>query len=211
MRVNEIFYSIQGESSHQGKPCVFVRLSGCNLRCSFCDTQYAYEEAREISLEDVIGKVESYPCRMVEITGGEPLLQAESFELARRLLDLGFSVLVETNGTIDMHGLDPRAAKIMDIKCPGSGHSHEVRWENLGRLGERDEVKFVISTREDYEWASDIVQRERLASRLAVLFSPAFGRLPPAQLASWILEDGLPVRLNLQIHKYIWKPQERGR
>jgi 7-carboxy-7-deazaguanine synthase len=211
MRVNEIFFSIQGESSHQGTPCVFVRLSGCNLRCRYCDTQYAYDDGEEVPLEEVLGKVTQYPSRIVEITGGEPLLQEESLELARRLLDRGYAVLIETNGTVDVSAVDPRAVRIVDIKCPGSGHSHAILWENLRLLGERDEVKFVITSRDDYEWAKEVVRREGLAEKHAVLFSPAFGSLVPAELASWILQDGLPVRLNLQIHKYIWKPGERGR
>jgi 7-carboxy-7-deazaguanine synthase len=211
MKVNEIFFSIQGESSHQGKPCVFVRLSGCNLRCTYCDTAYACEEGEEIPLERVLERVRACPTGMVEITGGEPLLQEECFALARRLLDDGYEVLVETNGTVDISRLDRRAVKILDIKCPGSGHTHEILWENLAALGERDEVKFVLTSREDYEWAREVLSREKLTARQTVLFSPVFGSLAPRELASWILEDGLPVRLNLQIHKYIWEPGERGR
>jgi 7-carboxy-7-deazaguanine synthase len=211
MRVNEIFYSIQGESTFQGVPCVFVRLSGCNLRCSYCDTAFAYGEGDLLSIDEVLEKINEYTCRTVEITGGEPLLQKDCFELASRLIDSGYTVLIETNGTVDIAGLDRRVVKIIDIKCPGSGHSHEVMWENLELLSEGDEIKFVVSSRDDYEWASEIIVKKKLAERYTVLLSPAYGTIEPGDLASWILEDGMDVRMNLQLHKYIWDPDERGR
>ncbi|MFQ6104182.1 MAG: radical SAM protein [Candidatus Glassbacteria bacterium] len=211
MKVNEIFFSIQGESTYQGIPCVFIRLAGCNLRCRYCDTIYAYHEGTELSVEEVVAKVKRYKCRTVEITGGEPLLQRECPDLAARLLEFGYDVLVETNGTVDISQLDPRAVKIMDVKCPGSGHSHDIMWSNFEVLNEKDEIKFVISSQDDYVWARNIIEEKRLDERHIVLLSPAHGCIEPNELASWMLEDGISARLNLQIHKYIWKPDERGR
>lgn len=206
MKVNEIFKSIQGESSFQGLPCVFVRLTGCNLRCSWCDTTYAYEEGKEISIDDIIQKIESYHTPLVEITGGEPLLQEEVYPLTQRLLDLGYKVLIETNGSLDIGRLDKRIIKILDIKCPGSGETDKIRWENLDKLSPSDEVKFVLTGREDYQWAKGIIERYRLADKVTVLLSVVYGELEPRDLARWILEDNLNVRLQLQLHKYIWGP-----
>ena len=204
MKVNEIFKSIQGESSFQGLPCVFVRLTGCNLRCSWCDTTYAYEEGEEMSVDEIIKKVEGYHTPLVEITGGEPLLQEEVYPLTKRLLDLGYKVLIETNGSLDIGRLDKRVIKILDIKCPGSGESDKMRWENLDRLSPKDEVKFVLSNREDYQWAKGVIERYGLADRVTILLSVVYGRLDPKDLAQWILEDNLNVRLQLQLQKYIW-------
>lgn len=213
MKVNEIFFSIQGESTYQGVPCVFIRLAGCNLRCSYCDTSYARDRVvgEELSITEVLDRVRIYSCSTVEITGGEPLLQKGTFELAEELLDSGYRVMVETNGTIDISSLDPRVIRVVDIKCPGSGHTHEIMWDNLEHLGSGDEIKFVISSRDDYEWAREIIRNRNLADHNTVLLSPAFSLVEPADLAEWILRDGLGVRLNLQIHKYIWKPGARGR
>jgi 7-carboxy-7-deazaguanine synthase len=211
MKVNEIFFSIQGESTYQGMPCVFVRLAGCNLRCSYCDTLYACDEGEDLSPEEVLGKLRKYPCRTVEITGGEPLLHEESSDLALLLLESGYRVLLETNGTLDLSVLDPRIVKIMDVKCPDSGHSHDVMWGNLEQLCEHDEIKFVISSRKDYEWARRIIDEKKLVPGHTILLSPAHGIIEPRDLAAWILQDGLDVRLNLQIHKYVWNPDERGR
>jgi len=211
MKVNEIFLSIQGESTWQGMPFVFVRLSGCNLRCSYCDTTYAYDDGEELTVEQVETRIRQFDCTRVEFTGGEPLLQEECFELASKMARDGYDVLVETNGTLDVSRLDRRVVKIIDIKCPGSGFSHEVMWKNLEILGDRDEIKFVISSREDYEWACRAIKDRILTGKTTVLFSPNFDQLELRDLAAWILEDGLKVRLNVQIHKYIWKPQERGR
>ncbi len=213
MKVNEIFLSIQGESTYQGVPCVFIRLAGCNLRCSYCDTSYARDrvDGEELSITEVLDRVRIYSCSTVEITGGEPLLQKGTFELAAKLLDSGYRVMVETNGTIDISSLDPRVIRVVDIKCPGSGHTHEIMWDNLKHLGSGDEIKFVISSRDDYEWAREIIRDRNLTDHNTVLLSPAFSLIEPADLAEWILRDGLGVRLNLQIHKYIWKPGARGR
>jgi len=211
VEVAEIFKSIQGESTWAGLPCAFIRLAGCNLRCAYCDTVYAYGPGRRMELDEAVRQCAALSCRLVEITGGEPLLQTETPALAQRLLDMGHTVLVETNGTLPIETLPRGAIRIMDIKCPGSGMADRIRWENIERLGKRDEVKFVIGGRMDYEWSRDVLRRYDLAARChAVLFSAVFGLLEPKTLAGWILEDGLPVRLQLQLHKYIWRPDERG-
>ncbi len=208
--VNEIFKSIQGESWFAGLPCVFVRLTGCNLRCKYCDTKYAYEEGEEFSVEEVVDRVAEYNCPMADITGGEPLLQDETPELAKALLQNARTVLVETNGSLDIDVLPKGLVRIVDVKCPDSGESEEMLWENMDQLVKTDEVKFVLQSRPDYEWAKSVVQDHELLRRCMVLFSPAFGVLQPRTLAEWILADNLTVRLNLQLHKYIWSPDKRG-
>ncbi|ABK17668.1 radical SAM protein [Syntrophobacter fumaroxidans] len=212
LRVNEIFHSIQGESGYAGWPCVFVRLTGCNLRCSYCDTRYAYDEGDFVTLREIIGRVRRFDCPLVEITGGEPLLQPETPELVAELLDLGHTVLVETNGSMDISVVDRRCVKIVDFKCPSSGESDANDMENLERLGSRDEIKCVIGTREDYEFAREIerLAAERAGTGSTVCFSPVFGKLEPRELAEWILADRLRVRLGLQLHKIIWEPDTRG-
>jgi 7-carboxy-7-deazaguanine synthase len=211
LTVNEIFHSIQGESSYAGLPCVFVRLTACDLRCAWCDTAYAFSEGRKREIDDVLAEVASYGCRLVEVTGGEPLLQPDVYLLLRGLLDKGHEVLLETGGHVSLERVPAGVVRIMDVKCPGSGESAKMDWDNLSRLGARDEVKFVIADRRDYEYACDVVTRHDLASRVAnVLFSPVFGRMSPAELAAWVLADNLPVRLQLQVHKVIWGPDTRG-
>ena len=211
LTVNEIFYSIQGESSYAGLPCIFVRLTGCNLRCTYCDTRYAYAEGTVMQQEDIIKAVAAYPCTLVEITGGEPLLQKEAPLLIQRLLDKEYCVLLETNGTIDCSGIDPRCIKIMDIKCPSSGAAEHTRLENLSYLTKHDEIKFVIATRDDYEFAKGILPRVcNICASKNIHFSPVSGMIDPAVLAEWILRDGLPVRLHLQLHKLIWPHRQRG-
>jgi 7-carboxy-7-deazaguanine synthase len=211
LRINEIFFSIQGESTWAGRPCAFVRLTGCDLRCSWCDTEYAFHEGRTMRVEEVAEQLLGYGCDLVEVTGGEPLLQAGVFPLIARLLDMGTTVLVETSGASDVSRLDVRAIKVMDLKCPGSGESARNLWSNLEHLTPRDEVKFVIADRADYEWAREVLRRDNLAPRVnAVLMSCVFGRLEPALLAGWILADRLPVRMQLQMHKHIWAPDARG-
>lgn len=210
LKVNEIFKSIQGESWFAGLPCVFVRLTGCNLRCNYCDTKYAYEEGKELSVEEVEEIVGSYGCPMVDITGGEPLLQDETPELAENLLQKTRAVLVETNGSLDINVLPKGIVRIVDVKCPDSGQSRKMFYENMDGLVKTDEVKFVVQSRQDYEWAKSVVEEYELLRRCMVLFSPAFGILEPRVLAEWMLEDNLPVRLNLQLHKYIWSPDKRG-
>jgi 7-carboxy-7-deazaguanine synthase len=210
MRVTEIFHSIQGESSFVGQPCVFIRLTGCPLRCAWCDTEYAFYGGNEQSMEDILGKVESYGCRLVEITGGEPLAQSDAVPLITKLCEQGYDVLIETSGAIDTAAVDTRAHVILDVKCPGSGMSDRMHWPNLDRLGMKDEAKFVLADRADYEWARQVLERHELATRCTVLMSPVFGSLDPRQLAEWVLRDQLPVRLQLQLHKLIWAPDMRG-
>jgi 7-carboxy-7-deazaguanine synthase len=210
MRVTELFYSIQGESTYAGQPCVFVRLTGCPLRCTWCDTEYAFFGGSEVSLERILTKVESYGCRLVEITGGEPLAQSDALALITSLCEKGFEVLIETSGAIDTGAVDARAHVILDVKCPGSGMSDRMHWPNVTRLTAKDQVKFVLTDRFDYEWACQVLARHELADRCTVLMSPVFGSLEPRQLAEWVLADRLPVRLQLQMHKLIWAPDMRG-
>lgn len=211
LTVNEIFYSIQGESTRVGEPCVFVRLTACDLRCVWCDTAYAFYEGRKMSVDEVVAAVEQYECPLVEVTGGEPLLQPDVFPLMSRLLECGKQVLLETGGHRSIADVPPGVVRIMDVKCPGSGESARNDWANLARLAPADQVKFVLTDRTDYEFARDVVRRESLADRVAaVLFSPAHGVLHARQLAEWILADRLPVRLQLQAHKFIWSPETRG-
>lgn len=211
LTVNEIFHSIQGESTHTGRPCVFVRLTACDLRCSWCDTAYAFHEGRRMSVEDVLAEVDRFGCPVVEITGGEPLLQREVVPLMTRLLAAGRTVLIETGGHRSLADVPAAVVKIMDIKCPGSGEAAKMDWSNLARLTATDQVKFVITDRADYEYAREITARERLTERVeAVLFSPVHNVLHPRTLAEWMLADRLAVRLQLQAHKYIWDPNTRG-
>lgn len=211
LTINEIFHSIQGESTHVGRPCVFVRLTACDLRCSWCDTPYAFDEGHKMSVDDVVARVGAYGCDLVEVTGGEPLLQADVYPLMRRLLDAGHTVLLETGGHRSIARVPAGVIRIMDVKCPASGEAGKNDWANLDLLAASDEAKFVIQDRADYEFARDVVRRHDLSARCAaVLFSPVHGVLAPRDLAAWILEDRLPVRLQLQAHKYIWGADVRG-
>ena len=211
LTVNEIFHSIQGESTFAGEPCVFVRLTACDLRCSWCDTAYAFHEGRKMSVDEVMAVVDGFGTQLVEVTGGEPLLQLDVYPLMDRLLACGKTVLLETGGHRSIEKVSERVIRIVDLKCPGSGESDKMDWDNLGRLTRADQVKFVIRDRIDYEYARDIVSREALPSRVAaVLFSPVHGVLEPRILAEWMLADKVPARLQLQAHKYIWSPDARG-
>lgn len=210
MKINEIYKSIQGESTYAGRPCVFIRTTGCNLRCEWCDTPHAFEEGREMTVDTILAQVGSYSCRLVELTGGEPLLQKEAPVLVTKLLDGGYTVLIETSGSLDIRPMDPRSVIVMDIKCPGSGMAGAMRWDNIPSLKPSDQVKFVIKDRTDYDWAIEVLERYPLLNQRVVLFSPVFGTMDPRLLAEWILEDGLPVHLQLQLHKYIWHPEARG-
>lgn len=211
LTVNEIFHSIQGESTHAGRPCVFVRLTACDLRCSWCDTPYAFTEGRKMSVEDVVERVRGYNCDVVEITGGEPLLQKEVYPLMERLLDEGRTVMVETGGHLSADQVPAGVIRVIDVKCPASGEAGKMHWPNLEKLRSTDEIKFVIQDRADYDYARQVVEQHELVQRSgAVLFSPVHGTLDPRQLAEWILADRLPVRLQLQAHKYIWDPGTRG-
>ena len=212
LQVNEIFFSIQGESSHAGRPCAFIRLTGCNLRCSYCDTTYAYDEGSWLEIPEIERQIRLFDCRLVEITGGEPLLQAQTPELIRTLLDRQYTVLLETNGSREIGGVDERCIRIVDVKCPSSGESEKNRLENLDIITPNDEVKFVVGNREDYDYAKAVMST-RLAGRNDLkppLLSPVFGRLNPESLARWILEDHLDVRLQIQLHKVIWGAEKRG-
>jgi 7-carboxy-7-deazaguanine synthase len=203
VRLTEIFYSIQGEGQAAGRPCVFVRLSRCNLRCTWCDTTYSFKGGDPFTIADVLGKVESYRCPRVEITGGEPLLQRSVHPLMTALCDAGYEVMIETSGSLDISPIDSRVHIIMDLKAPGSGEVKRNRWENLPHLKATDEVKIVIMHREDYEWARRVVEEHQLLSRCDVVFSPVHGVMDGNALANWILEDALDVRLGLQIHKFL--------
>ncbi len=216
LRVTEIFHSIQGESTWAGAPCTFVRLTGCPLRCVWCDTEYAFHGGARMTFEEILAAVRAHGTPLVEITGGEPLAHPGAFDLADRLLAEGHTVLVETSGAFDVSALDERVHKIMDLKCPGSGEGHRNLWSNLEHLSERDEVKFVVADRADYEWARATILERGLDARVragtlrAILISPVWGEADPEELAGWILEDGLPVRFQLQLHKLIWGAERTG-
>ncbi len=209
--INEIYHSIQGESTWAGRPCVFVRLTFCDLRCTYCDTEYAFYEGKKQPLSEIVAAVLQFDCPLVEITGGEPLLQKHVLPLMSMLADAGKTVLLETSGAHDISAVDPRVHRIMDLKTPGSGEVERNLWSNIEHLTKRDEVKCVIGSREDYEWSREKVQRYDLSKRChAVLFSPIFGRIDPREIVEWILADNLDVRFQLQMHKFIWTPTQRG-
>ncbi|MDR1303830.1 MAG: 7-carboxy-7-deazaguanine synthase QueE [Verrucomicrobiales bacterium] len=211
LTVNEIYQSIQGESTFAGLPCVFVRLAFCDLRCAWCDTTYAFHEGEKMSLDDILAAVAKFNCPLVELTGGEPLLQPAAPALLVKLLERGHRVLLETAGHRDISAVDPRVTRIMDLKCPDSGMSDRNRWENIPYLTANDEVKCVIASRADYEWAREQVRHYALPDKVrAVLFAPVFGSIEPRQLVEWLLADALPVRFQLQLHKFIWEPRRRG-
>jgi len=210
LRVNEVFFSIQGEGTRAGLPCLFVRLTGCPLRCVWCDTAYAFHEGRRREEADVVAEIERHPCRLVLLTGGEPLAQPAAFDFVTLLADRGWTVLVETSGHVPIDALDPRSIAILDVKTPGSGETDRMHWGNLDRLRPQDEVKFVIADRADYEWSRDLVRERALEARGAVLFSPVHGVLDPGALAAWMLADGLSARVQVQLHKYLWPGVERG-
>lgn len=212
MRITEIYKSIQGESSYAGWPCVFVRTTGCDLRCSWCDSEFTFTGGRTMSVDDIVAEVERLGCHLVELTGGEPMLQKDIGELASRLCDAGHTVLIETGGHRDVSAaaLDPRVVRIMDVKCPGSGESAKNHWENLDALRASDEVKFVLASRDDYEWARDVIRERGLEGRLTVLLSVSHGAVAHRDVVEWMLEDGLEVRFQVQMHKVVWEPLARG-
>lgn len=210
LRVTEIFHSLQGESTHAGRPCVFVRLTGCNLRCRWCDTAYAFHGGREMSVSDVVDEVGRFDCESVEITGGEPLLQADAVPLMAELVRRGRRVLLETGGSLDIRTVPEGVCRIVDVKCPASGESGRNHWDNLDHLRDGDELKFVLAGREDYDWAVAEIHARALAGRCPILLSPAHGELEPADLARWVLADRLHVRVQLQLHKYIWPGAAQG-
>lgn len=210
IKINEIYLSIQGESSHTGLPCVFVRLTGCNLRCSWCDTAYAFYEGENMSIDETLREVENFGINLVEITGGEPLMQENVYPLMNKLIERGHKVMLETGGSISLGKVPGDVIKIMDLKCPGSGEQEKNNLDNLKLLGPYDEVKFVILNREDYEWSRDIIKRHKINETANVLFSPVFDTLELKEMAKWILEDRLPVRLQTQFHKIIWDKDTLG-
>lgn len=212
LRVTEIFRSIQGESTHAGRPCTFVRLTGCPMRCVWCDSEYTFTGGDHFQIDDVLAQVRSLECNLVEVTGGEPLAQKAAFDLVSRLCDEGFEVLVETGGYVSTADLDERAKVILDVKCPASGEEDRNHWENLDRLrSDKDEIKFVVADRADWEYAQDVIQKYDLQTRArAVLISPAWDQIDLQDLASWISQSGLNIRMQLQLHKYIWGPEVRG-
>ena len=212
LRVTEIFHSIQGESTHAGRPCTFVRLTGCPMRCIWCDSEYTFTGGDHVSIEDLMTQVSALGCNLVEVTGGEPLAQKEAFALISSLCQVGYEVLVETGGYVSTEDLDSRAKVILDVKCPGSGEATRNHWPNLDRLrADKDEVKFVVANRSDWDFTREVIERYQLEKRAkAVLISPAWGEVPLQDLADWITKSGLGVRMQLQMHKYIWGPEARG-
>lgn len=210
LKVNEIYFSIQGESSRAGLPCIFIRLTYCNLRCTYCDTEYAFYEGKDYTIDQLLEEVENYDCRLIEITGGEPLVQDECINLIKRLCDNGYEVMLETGGSLPVKGIDPRVMIIMDLKCPSSGMVKKNLYENINYIKPTDEIKFVIGNREDYEWSKEIIRKFELGSKCNLLFSVVFGKLEPVTLVEWILKDKLRVRFQIQVHKYIWAPHMKG-
>jgi len=210
LTVSEIFLSIQGEGTRAGRPCAMIRLSGCNLRCTWCDTQYAWEGGENMSVDQILAAVGEFQCPLVEVTGGEPLIQPEVLRLLSRLLDSGYETLLETNGSLDISQVDPRVVRIVDFKCPGSGEDPRNLWANVEHLTDRDEVKFVLVDRTDYVFARGALREYALTEKCPVIFSPVLGRLEPSALADWILEDKLDVRIGLQLHRIIFPQKDRG-
>ncbi len=210
LKINEIYFSIQGESTHAGLPCIFVRLTYCNLRCSYCDTEYAFYEGKDMSIEEIMTEISKYNCDTVEVTGGEPLMQKEVLPLMTQLCDKGYKVLIETGGSLPIQNIDPRVHVIMDLKCPSSRMLKKNKYENIEFIKPIDEIKFVIGSREDYDWSKEMIEKYNLLNKCEVLFSVVFGSLKPVELVNWIVEDALKVRFQLQMHKFIWDPKEKG-
>ncbi len=210
LKINEIFHSIQGESTYAGLPCTFVRLTGCNLRCTYCDTEYAFYDGKEFTVDEILKKIRSYNCNLVEITGGEPLLQTEVYQLISKLCDNNFTVLLETSGSLSIKDVDKRVINILDFKTPSSKMDSKNDFDNINYLKPIDEVKFVIGSREDYNWAKEVVEKYQLDKKTTILFSSVFGKIKHEDIVNWILEDNLNVRYQLQMHKYIWNPNKTG-
>ena len=210
IKINEIYLSVQGESTHTGLPCIFIRLTGCNLRCSWCDTAYAFHEGKNMSIDEILQKVENFGIHLVEITGGEPLMQDNVYTLMRRLIKKGYKVMLETGGSISLERVPKDVIKIMDLKCPGSGEQEKNNLDNLKLLAPHDEVKFVILDRKDYEWSRDIIKKYKINETAHILLSPVLDKLELKEMVKWILEDRLPVRLQTQLHKIIWDKNTIG-
>ena len=210
IKINEIYLSVQGESTHTGLPCIFIRLTGCNLRCSWCDTAYAFHEGKNMSIDEILQKVENFGIHLVEITGGEPLMQDNVYTLIRKLIEKGYKVMLETGGSISLERVPKDVIKIMDLKCPGSGEQEKNNLDNLKLLAPHDEVKFVILDKKDYEWSRDIIKKYKINETAQILLSPVFDKLELKEIVKWILEDRLPVRLQTQLHKIIWDKNTIG-
>ena len=209
MQITEIYKSIQGESSYAGLPCVFIRTTGCDLRCVWCDSEFAFYGGTKLTVDEIITEVEKYNCKLVELTGGEPMLQKDIYDLSKKLCDLGYTVLIETGGHRVISKLDQRVIRIMDIKCPGSGESDKNLWSNLDLIRQQDEIKFVIADRRDYDWAVNVIRKHKLEEKAKILISTVFGKLDSQQVVEWMLHDGLKARFQLQMHKYIWESDAR--
>ena len=210
LKVNEIYYSIQGESTHVGRPCIFIRLTYCNLRCTYCDTEYAFYEGKDIEIPEIMAKIKQWNCNLVEVTGGEPLFQDECINLLNELTNQNYEVLLETGGSLSISDVPTEIVRIVDFKCPSSGMKKKNLWSIVNDLQPHDEVKFVIGNREDFDWAIDMLNKYSLNEKCSILFSPTFGKIDPSLIVEWILEGDIPVRMQLQMHKHIWEPKEKG-
>ena len=210
LKVNEIYYSIQGESTHVGRPCIFIRLTYCNLRCTYCDTEYAFYEGKDIEIPEIIAKIKQWNCNLVEVTGGEPLFQDECIDLLNELTNQNYEVLLETGGSLSISDVPIEIVRIVDFKCPSSGMEKKNLWSIVNDLQPHDEVKFVIGDREDFDWAKEILNKYSLNEKCSILFSPTFGKIDPSRIVEWILEGDIPVRMQLQMHKHIWESEGKG-
>ena len=210
LKINEIYYSVQGESTHAGRPCIFIRLTYCNLRCSYCDTEYAFYDGKDMEITEIISEIERWDCNLVEVTGGEPLFQDECIDLLNELVNSNYEVMLETGGSLSISDVPKKVVKIVDFKCPSSGMVKKNLWSIVDDLQAHDEVKFVIGNRDDFDWAKDRITEYSLDKICTLLFSPTFGEINPQQIVEWILAENLPVRMQLQMHKMIWSPEEKG-
>ncbi len=210
LKINEIYYSVQGESTHAGRPCIFIRLTYCNLRCSYCDTEYAFYDGKDMEITDIMSEIKRWDCNLVEVTGGEPLFQDECIDLLNELVNSNYEVMLETGGSLSISDVPKKVVKIVDFKCPSSGMVKKNLWSIVDDLQAHDEVKFVIGNREDFDWAKDRITEYSLDKICTLLFSPTFGEIDPQQIVEWILAENLPVRMQLQMHKMIWSPEEKG-
>ena len=210
LKVNEIYYSIQGESTHVGRPCIFIRLTYCNLRCTYCDTEYAFYEGKDIEIPEIMAKIKQWNCNLVEVTGGEPLFQDECIDLLNELTNQNYEVLLETGGSLSISDVPIEIVRIVDFKCPSSGMEKKNLWSIVNDLQPHDEVKFVIGDREDFDWAKEMLNKYSLNEKCSILFSPTFGKIDPSLIVEWILEGDIPVRMQLQMHKLIWESERKG-
>ena len=210
LKVNEIYYSIQGESTHVGRPCIFIRLTYCNLRCTYCDTEYAFYEGKDIEIPEIMAKIKKWKCNLVEVTGGEPLFQDECIDLLNELINQNYEVLLETGGSLSISDVPIEIVRIVDFKCPSSGMEKKNLWSIVNDLQPHDEVKFVIGDREDFDWAKEMLNKYSLNEKCSILFSPTFGKIDPSLIVEWILEGDIPVRMQLQMHKHIWESEGKG-